>query len=226
MALSSKWPRLLCTGVLVAAASAGVLALASGCSTVNVPAQPPKPCDVQTVTLDIYAADNINPNDQNNPRPVVVRLYQLKNEVRMENATYDEILLHDKDTLGEDIVKNDEVEVYPNDLVEVKFERSKEAATLAGVALFHSPKGQSWKTFFAFPLPPGEVACGGRGQDAGPPQADVKTAFFIESTKIDNGSQFDETMFPNVSPIRRINLPKASANSEKGGPQTPAGPPR
>jgi type VI secretion system protein VasD len=188
------------------------------------PAQAPKPCDVQVITLNIYAADNINPNERGNPRPVVVKLYQLKGDVRMENATYDDILLKDKETLGEDFAKVDDVEVFPNDLVQVKFERMKEASLLAGVALFHGPKGTSWKTFYAFPPTPADGAsCGAaaKGGDAGAPQADPKTAFFIESTKIDNGSQFDESMFPNANPIRKIDLPKKSAASE--GAAAPAG---
>src|SRR5262245_62079057 len=78
----------------LAAASLVVSALASLGATCNPqpPPEAPKPCDVQVVTLNIYASDNINPNENGNPRPVVVQLYQLKNEVRMENATYDQIL--------------------------------------------------------------------------------------------------------------------------------------
>jgi type VI secretion system protein VasD len=178
------------------------------------PPEAPEPCDVQVVTLSIFSADNINPNDTGNPRSVVVRIYQLQNEMRLANAGYDDVFLRDKEVLADDLVKVDEVTVFPNDLVEVKFERIKEASTLAGVALFHSPKGQSWKTFYAFPLPPGEAQCGGRTEDAGAPQADPKVTFFIESTKIDNGSQFDESMFPDASAIRRINLPKKSASAQ------------
>jgi type VI secretion system protein VasD len=197
----------------------------AGCST--PPAQAPKPCDIQIVTLNIYAADNINPNDAGNPRPVLVRLYQLKNDVRMDNATYDEIYLKDKDTLADDLLKVDELEIYPNDLVQVKFERMKEASVLAGVALFHSPKGTSWKTYYGFPpLPADAAACGARaadaGADAGKGESDPKTAFFLESTKIDNGSQFDESMFPNATPVRKIDLPKKSASPE--GPAAPAAP--
>lgn len=188
-----------------------------GCSSTPDP-EPVKPCDVQLVTLNLYAADNINPNETGNPRPVVVRLYQLKGDVRLENATYDEVLLKDKEVLADDIAKVDEVEVFPNDLVEIKFERIKEASHLAGVALFHSPKGNSWKTFYEFPLPPGEQQCGGRGADAGPPVADPRVAFFVESTRIDNGSQFDESMFPNSTAVRRLNLPKRAAAPEAAGP--------
>ena len=208
----------------LAALGAGALGVvsASGCS--SPPPVPPKPCDVQMVHLNIYAADNINPNEKGNPRPVVVRLYQLKTEIKMENAVYDDILLRDKDTLQDDLMKVDEFEVFPNDLVQVKFERMKEATSLAGVALFRSPKGNSWKTFYAFPpIPADAAACGARGgADGGKPEADPRTAFFIESTKIDNGSQFDESMFPNSTNIRKIDLPKKSASPESGGGPAPA----
>ena len=191
------------------------------------PVEPPKPCDVQIVTLNIYAADNINPNENGKPRPVVLRLYQLKNDVRMENATYDEIFLKDKETLEDDLMKVDSLSVFPNELVQVKFERIKEASVLAGVALFHSPKGTSWKTYYAFPPLPGDAAaCGARAGDAGADggakgETDPRTAFFIDSTKIDNGSQFDESMFPNASSVRKVELPKKSASPES--PSAPAG---
>jgi type VI secretion system protein VasD len=216
----------LSTGFALASLSLAVL---PACSS-TPPPEPAAPCEVQMVTLNIYAADNINPNEAGNPRPVVVRLYQLKGDVRLLNASYDDVLLKDKEVLADDIMKMDEVGVFPNDLVEVKFERIKEASFLAGVALFHSPKGQSWKTFYEFPLPPGEASCAGR--EGATPETDPRAAFYIESTKIDNGSQFDETMFPNASPTKKITLPKgssapsgagAAAGPAPGGASAPAG---
>jgi len=225
MLLPRLRPRKLIAVALLGLAFGGVSALSiAGCSP--PPAVAPKPCDIQIVTLNLYAADNINPNEKGNPRPVVIRLYQLRNDVRMENATYDEILLKDKETLQDDLLKMDEVSIFPNDLVQVKFERIKEASVLAGVALFHSPKGTSWKTYYAFPpLPSDAAACGTRGSDAGAAkgESDPKTAFFVESTKIDNGSQFDESMFPNATSIRKIDLPKRSASPE--GPSAAPGAP-
>ena len=43
------------------------------------------------------------------------------------------MLLRDKDTLGDDVLKQDEVEVFPNDLVQVKFERNKDGELVAYV---------------------------------------------------------------------------------------------
>jgi type VI secretion system protein VasD len=187
------------------------LGLAAGCSSPEP--QVPEPCDIQLVTLNIYAGDTINPTDQGRPRPVVVRLYQLANDIRMVNASYDRILLHDADELGADLLKVDEVEVYPNDLVQVKFERIPEATFLAGVALFRDPVGQSWKTFYEFPPMPNAPEQCGTGEE-GEPQAFPETAFFVVERKIDNGSEYDASMFPNSTPIRKMNLPKRSAASD------------
>lgn len=215
-----RWlPRLLAVGVLACVAFGGSLVALGGCSEPEP--QVPEPCDVQIVTLTIFAAENINPNDNGNPRPVVVRLYQLQNDVRLLNARYDDVLLHDAEILEGDILKEDEVSVFPNDLVEVSFERIPEASFLAGVALFHNPKGQSWKTFYEFPLPPGEIQCAGRESDAAV-DADPRVAFFIDGTRIDNGGQFDETMFPDAQAIRHVNLPKKSAAPESAPPPSGA----
>ncbi|WP_438013923.1 type VI secretion system lipoprotein TssJ [Sorangium sp. So ce315] len=213
--LGGAKPAKAAAGLAAAFLVAALPAALAGCtSAAPPPPAAPAPCDVQIVTLSIYASDTINPNENGNPRPVVVRLYQLKSSARMENATYDRILLRDKETLEDDLAKVDEVEVFPNDLVEVKFERLPDASHLVGAAMFHSPKGSSWKTFYEFPLPPGEAQCGGRESDAGPPVADPRVAFFIDSTKIDNGVEFDESMFPNASAVRRLSLPKKAAAPE------------
>ena len=126
-------------------------------------------------------------------------------------ARYDDVLNQPERVLAKDVVKVDEVSIFPNDHVRVKFERDKAAAFLGGVALFHEPRGQSWKTFYEFPLPPGEAACGGREEDGGVGVADPKATFFLDKAKIDNGSQFDESMFREARPVRTINLPKGAA---------------
>jgi type VI secretion system protein VasD len=201
-------------------------ALLSSGACAEPPAAAPEPCDVQMVTLRIYAADNINPNEGDRPRPVVVRLYQLANDLKMQNAKYDDILQRDADVLGTDMMKKDEVVVFPNDLVEVKFERIPDALFLCGAAMFRDPQGNSWKTFYEFPpMPNAPAACGPQAGDAGAGEAFPQTAFFVVERKIDNGSQFDESMFPNASAIRRMNLPKRSAGTDVGGPPAPPPPP-
>ncbi len=213
--------KLLAVAVVGTAIGGFAVSASSGCGSV-VPPETPKPCDKQIVTLDIYASGDVNPDD-GHPRPVVVRLYQLSSELKLENARYDDVLLNGDETLGKDVMKMDEVTVFPNDHLRIKFERIKEAEFLAGVALFHTPKGQSWKTFYEFPLAPGEATCGGRGTDAGPGLADPATAFYMKEAKIDNGSQMDESMFPDSRPVKEMNLPRKSGGAAPAGPPAAAG---
>jgi type VI secretion system protein VasD len=192
--------------------------LLSGCPV--PPVEEPDPCDKQIVTLKIYASDFINPNEEERPRPVVVRLYQLASDLKMLNSRYDDILLRDAETLGTDLLKMDEVIVYPNGLHTIVFERIEEASVLAGAAMMHGPQGHSWKTYYAFPpMPNTPEACqagGSGGGDPEPeePQAYPETAFFVVERKIDNGSQYDESMFPDARPYDKINLPQRSANTD------------
>ena len=232
---------------LAGVASLGVfvgVAMLPACFPPPAP-QKPDPCNVQIVTLRIYADENINPNDEEKPRPVLVRLYQLTTDTKILNAKYDDLLLKDKDTLGDQMLKTDEFEIFPNDVYEVKFERIPEASVLAGVAFFRSPVGQSFKTFYEFPPmpntpeaciapPPAPPPTGGplalpalpsASASAAPkpetvPQAYPRTEFFLRERKIDNGSEFDPSMFPHATNFKKLNLPKASA--EKDGQQAPS----
>jgi type VI secretion system protein VasD len=204
---------------------AGALTLSALSACETPPPAAPEPCDVQIVTLRIYADEIINPNRQERPRPVVVRLYQLVNDLKLQNAGYDEILNKDVEVLGDDMLKKDEVEVFPNDLVEIKFERIPEAFFLGAAAMFNQPQGQSWKTFYEFPpMPNASTQCGTPPgeEDAAAGEAFPETAFFVVERKIDNGSQFDESMFPNATAIRKMHLPKGSAASDNFS-KTPAG---
>jgi len=195
--------RVIASALLLSAALGPV---ALGCA--EQPVVPKEPCDKQFITLQIYGSGTVNPNENGNPRPVAVRLYQLGSDLKLQNARYDDILLKDKETLGEDIVKADDVTVYPNDLVEIKFQRDKAADFLGGVAFFHEPRGQAWKTFYEYPPIPGDKSCGPKG--AGQPQNDVKVQFFVDEAKIDNGSQYDPDMFPKSQNVRKLSLPKKS----------------
>jgi type VI secretion system protein VasD len=192
----------------------GALLSTVGCINVPPPKVEPEACKKQVVTLSIYAADLINPNQGERPRPVVVRLYQLARDTRMLNAKYTPILKNDAKVLKDDLMSMEEVIVYPNDRVQIKFERNPEAQSLVGAAMFHDPRGHSWKTYYTFPpMPDTPAACGSGGAEEDPekPQAFPVTEFFVSERKIDNGSQFDASMFPKAQDFRTINLPKRSA---------------
>ena len=87
-----SWSRLVSrvfAGVLLTSATLGTFGV--GCA--EEPVVPKKVCDKQFVTLQIYGSGTVNPNENGNPRPVRVRLYQLANDLKLQNARYDDVLL-------------------------------------------------------------------------------------------------------------------------------------
>src|SRR6478736_7353034 len=106
------------------------------CSTPEAPKPPPEKCNLQMVTAAVITSKYINPSENGEPRPVQVRLYQLKSDVSFLNADFEEIWKDDKKALGADLVKSEEFPVYPNTITAVKFERDASAQFLVGAALF------------------------------------------------------------------------------------------
>ena len=82
-------------------AVSGIIALASitACSSPQHP--PPATCDLpQNVHLVVEGSDRMNLDDTGRSLPTIVRIYQLKNMTRMENAEFDDIWHRATATLG------------------------------------------------------------------------------------------------------------------------------
>jgi type VI secretion system protein VasD len=142
----------------ISALLAGVIGAGVACNTVNVPKEPEK-CTLQLVDLTIMASDRVNPAESGEPRPVQLRVYQLTTDVHLNNASFEQIWKADKATLGEDLVKVEEMSVYPDSRTDIRFERDPKALIVGAVALFRTPKGRTWYTTFELPPAPGKGDC-------------------------------------------------------------------
>jgi type VI secretion system protein VasD len=162
---------------------------------------------VQTVGVSVIAAPIINPTTAGAPRPVQMRLYQLRDDVKLQNAEFVEIWKQDREKLGKDLIKVDEFPVYPDTRTELRFDRDPGASTVAGVALFREPKGKSWMVSFQLPPPPGKVpcekpACDG---DSCPGPGDLRFYFYIENMRIEDGAQHADDV-PQGGEVRILRL--------------------
>ncbi|MBK7395560.1 MAG: type VI secretion system lipoprotein TssJ [Myxococcales bacterium] len=201
-----------------------------GCKQEILPVKEPKKCDLQVVTLTVVAAPLINPSNEGEARPVILRIYQLKNDVQLLNAKFEEVWKDDKKTLGEEtIVKVDELPIYPNSKTEVKFERDESAQYVVGVALFRNPKGRSWFTTFELPPSPKKgqgcgATCTGEECDGGaPPVLFPKFSLWIEGTRIDTGDDHLDDVSPDAGRYNVIHL-TGGAGAASGKPAGPAAP--
>ena len=113
--------------------------------------EPQAACTLPNPLLTIIAGDRLN-TTEGQGHPVQVRLYQLKNDARLQSAKFDDIWQNDAATLTTDLVKVDEYTLFPGETKSVKVARSPDAQNLAAVALFRQPQGKSW--FLTYELAP------------------------------------------------------------------------
>ncbi|HEU4532773.1 MAG TPA: type VI secretion system lipoprotein TssJ [Polyangiaceae bacterium] len=213
-----------------AGVSALALALAAGCASTPPPAAPePKVCDTQRVSLSILAAPELNPTLDGESRPVVFRVYQLKSDVRFQNASFHEIWKDSAKVLGDDLVdgkkdeRDREVAVYPGVRHEVKFERDPDAQVVVAAALFRNPVGRTWYMAYELPPMPGKgdchaPACEGDGGACAIDRANPRFSIWAEGTHVDDGTGREDELPEGGRRARLIHL--ASAPVE--GAESPA----
>jgi len=222
---------ILVVAVVTALLGAGAVVACSGSQTI-LPIKDPASCTLQVVGMTVIASPKINPEIDGSPRPVQLRIYQLKTDTRLLNASFEDIWKKDKETLQDDLVKVDEFPVYPDTRVEVKFERDQAALFVVGVALFREPKGRNWWTEFELPPPPGKGNCqfanpkcsGPDCQaEAGPPPLAPHYAIWIDGTRIDDGGDhLDE--YPEASRIQNLYLNSPAPPGRPAGGSPPSAP--
>ena len=77
-------------------------ALAWGCGGSSPAAKAPAPCPPQDITVALLASPQVNAQEGQG-RPMVARVYQLKDDAKLRNAPFDAIWKDDKTTLGDDM---------------------------------------------------------------------------------------------------------------------------
>jgi len=188
----------------------GVLLLVSpwmstACAPTVVPVREPrKACEAQQVSMSIVASDTINPSAQGESRPVVVRVYQLREAIGLNNATFEQVWRDEKEALGGDIVMRGEAYAYPNTRTEIAFQRNPDANAVAIAALYRGHQGKSWFITFDLPPAPGKGDCRTADCEDGSCGVDANPAFavWLDGTRVEQGSQH----LQDVTDVRRVRV--------------------
>jgi type VI secretion system protein VasD len=204
----------LVSGVVGLAATTGTGATL-GCSTTVVAPKEPEPCKLQIVNMAIMASPRINVTDLGDARPVQLRIYQLTTDVRLNNASFQQVWKDDKGILKDDLIKSEEMSIYPDTRTDIRFERDEKALVIAAVALFREPKGRSWYMTMELPPPPSKGSCGQVGEDGGS-LLNPKFSLWIDGSRVDEGSDHLDD-YPNPGRRRDLSLDFA----EPGGTAAP-----
>ena len=109
------------------------------------PGEPPPCKGAEPLRITLSATARLNPGEKGEALATVIRLYQLKDVTKLVGVSFDDLLDHDKDTLGEDFVSVQELTLNPGERLEPTVTRNPAGNYLLAVALFRQPTGTTWK---------------------------------------------------------------------------------
>jgi len=103
---------------------------------------PPKP---QAVKMKITVSADVNPDGASRPSPVVVRVYQLKDDAAFKEADF--FALYDKEqaTLAAALVSREEFELTPNEHRAVDYKLSPDAHFVGVAAAYRDIRNAQWR---------------------------------------------------------------------------------
>jgi type VI secretion system protein VasD len=172
------------------------LGLAAGCS--HDPPPPPvvvAPCTTpEPLRVSLQASQRLNPGERGEALATVIRIYQLKSSTKIGNASFDDLLDHDRDALGEDFLAVQEVTINPGDKLDPPLLRNADATTLGAVALFRQPAGSTWRAIVKLAPPdpqhchppePAKDGKGGKDGKAGAKVPDNVIRIFLDENRLE-----------------------------------------
>lgn len=114
----------------------------------------PKPKEPIRLEMTVAAKADVNPDDRGRAAPIVVRLYELKNDNAFKAADFFTLQTQEKTVLGDDVVKRDEVQLRPGDHQTI-VRRPDPATTAIGViAAYRDLPNSVWRTVYTMPIAP------------------------------------------------------------------------
>lgn len=103
---------------------------------------------VKTNSLEftIQADQEINLNENNEPSPIVIRVYELKTKTAFEQASFFELLDSDTTKLGTELVAKREFEVKPGDKSTFTRDSPTDAKHIGVIAGFRQIEAATWRS--------------------------------------------------------------------------------
>ena len=129
--------------ILSGAAVPVLMLLAAGCG-----GGPPKPTPTHAT---LVVGKDANPDSSGRPSPVVLRVYQLKQEGAFNDADYFALTDKEQETLGPSLVAREEYELQPGDTRAFELKIAPEAHFLGASVGFFDIRNAKWKTIMPTP---------------------------------------------------------------------------
>lgn len=122
------------------------LILAVGLSSCSINVKKPKtPCTTAKITIDIKADEKINPNQQGNPSPVVIKIYSIQSAAAFNQASFFELYNLSSDN---SIEKNNNIYttvMLPNSTKKITLTIQLPFKSIGAIAAFQNLNLTTWR---------------------------------------------------------------------------------
>ncbi|HTT13058.1 MAG TPA: type VI secretion system lipoprotein TssJ [Burkholderiaceae bacterium] len=102
-----------------------------------------------TLEMTLAAGNQLNPNKQSRPSPVVVRVFDLKTPAGFDAATYEGLFDRDRETLGADLVARDDFTLNPGEGKKIERKLAPETKVLGVAVGFRDLERAVWRASVA-----------------------------------------------------------------------------
>ena len=120
------------------------LAVLGGCSALSPNS------DLTKLDLSLQGSDRLNPDLNDRPSPIVIRLLELKHPVAFENADFFSLYQRPKEALSPDLVIQEELELRPGEQRDLKLFVQEGSRYVGVLAAYRDLPESSWR--FVIPL--------------------------------------------------------------------------
>lgn len=126
------------------AALIAALAVLGGCSALSPNS------DLTKLDLSLQGSDRLNPDLNDRPSPIVIRLLELKHPVAFENADFFSLYQRPKEALSPDLMIQEELELRPGEQRDLKLFVQEGSRYVGVLAAYRDLPESSWR--FVIPL--------------------------------------------------------------------------
>jgi type VI secretion system protein VasD len=138
------------------------------------------------VRVLIQPTDQLNPDDEDNPLPTVVRVYQLSGDTSLQMIDFKQVWEEGgKVAFGDEYISEEELTIYPERPDMLEIEPDAKASHFLAVAIFREPMGQSWYRVWEVPKYHGHSVCA--AERKGKPLPDPCFFVYLDRNQADGG---------------------------------------
>jgi type VI secretion system protein VasD len=104
-----------------------------------------KPAKLEPARMEFVVAPNANPDSSNRPSPLVVRVFQLRNDSEFAGADFFSLYDKEKETLGASLISREEYVLEPGEVRKLELAVNAEARFLGAIAAFRDIRSAQWR---------------------------------------------------------------------------------